>query len=649
MRVAICLAAATGLLLGGNFAQAQAEKFSLTMFHFNVQYVAGGLTGYPSGDGDNPDYDLDDEAVQDMIIVQSFEPILDLFSAHPDWKVTLEMQAYMVEIMEQRHPGILEKLKVLADAGQAEVVSFHWSDQLFLAYPARDMQVSHDIMEPIWERVGIQPSRVVFCQEGQFGVGMIPLGLPRGRSIYVLPKNLFRYQHQAEYETAAPLYNHGGADIVIGSRSFATPEVEVSWSFFDDGELLATGGHAPYFPTAFVVDMAAIAEYEQRLEDQVAAGFRIAAIADYVTWAKAEGLESRPLPPMLDGTWQPPSTDSMHRWMGASGLLDQVYGGERDNAVLTGNVAARHRIAAAENLVAFAQGQGLAEAGQYDQTLEGCWRDVLLAQVSDASGINPFVREVEYGLEHAAAAATCANQVIAELGPKLGGPFIGIDTGSGLVMVADDQPVELAQASEALFLEGAGFSVEAAGRELSMVWEKMGLEEGITRLTVTVSDPDAGQRELEVAFPLTLNGFRLTPGLTDADSELHSFEAFDLLEGRITLPVANGLIGLDDDLWLIKQTDRVHIGATFAPDSGRVRFVDQTLDPAAGDEWVFWFVRGTEEQALALAKRLNLTPVVWVETGVKPNRGCDCGTPAGPGLYGLIGLLLVMAWRRSAL
>ncbi|MCK7482832.1 MAG: hypothetical protein M0C28_41210 [Candidatus Moduliflexus flocculans] len=45
-------------------------------------------------------------------------------------------------------------------------------------------------MEPIWE-VGIQPAPVVFCQEGQFGEGMIAFGRPRGRTIFVLPKNLF--------------------------------------------------------------------------------------------------------------------------------------------------------------------------------------------------------------------------------------------------------------------------------------------------------------------------------------------------------------------------------------------------------------------------------------------------------------------------
>ena len=69
-------------------------KFALSMFHFNVQYVAGGL--------DDDEYgpfcaDLcegwDNERVEDWIIRETFLPVLDFYLAHPQWKVTFEMQA----------------------------------------------------------------------------------------------------------------------------------------------------------------------------------------------------------------------------------------------------------------------------------------------------------------------------------------------------------------------------------------------------------------------------------------------------------------------------------------------------------------------------------------------------------------------------
>jgi len=652
MVVGLCAGLATGM------AHAQPEKFSLSMFHFNVQYVAGGLEGYPSGDDDREVYDLNDAEVQDLIIVESFEPVLDLFLAHPEWKVTLEMQAYMVEIMLERHPGVLAKLEQLVTAGQAELVSFHWSDQLFLAYPRRDMAASHQLMDPVWEQAGLSPSPVVFCQEGQFGVGMLAFGAARGRRVFVLPKNLFRYQHLSDYDSAPPLYNRDGVDVIIGSRSFATDAVQVSWNFFDDGELLATGGAAPYIGKDFVADPAAVAEYEQELEALAAGGWRIATIGEFVDWAKANGIEPEPLPPVLDGTWQPPSTDSMHRWMGAAGLVDSAFGGERDNAVLSGNVRARHRIVAAETLVAHLEQQGELEPGSRDEQLAECWRDVLLAQVSDASGINPFVGEVRYGLDHAAAGQACAEALLAELAPQVGGPVVLIDTSSGEVGAIDDRPGELTSEAASPFSEAAGERIEAAGRPVDTRWEQVGGQADRWRLTVTIgppSEPGPGApRTATAAFPLALDGFYLTPGLVEDDAVFHPFSVFDFQEGRIALPVANGLIGLDDERWLIKETRHVHLAAIFEPGTGEVRFTDQTLPPDQGVEWVFWVVDGDEQTAVELADRLNLHPLLWWETGIETGRGCGCGA-GGPlaawplGLLVLLGLALRRRRPRSGL
>src|SRR4051812_39200200 len=82
-----------------------AGKFGLSLYHWNVQYVLGS------------------RETEDALVLQSFEPIVDLYLKHPTWKVTFEMQGYMVEVMAERHPGVLKKLKVLVDNGQVELVS----------------------------------------------------------------------------------------------------------------------------------------------------------------------------------------------------------------------------------------------------------------------------------------------------------------------------------------------------------------------------------------------------------------------------------------------------------------------------------------------------------------------------------------------
>jgi len=635
LAVALCLAALP--------AGAQ-EKFSLSMFHFNVQYVAGGLKGFPSGEDDNPTFDLDDAQVQDRIITESFEPVLDVFLAHPGWKVTLEMQAYMVEVMMERHPGVMTKLKQLLSNGQAELVSFHYSDQMFLAYPKLDLEKSHEIMDAVYQEAGVTPSPVVFCQEGQFGVGMAPFAQEHGRSILVLPKNLFRYQHLSEYDNHPPLYELDGVDIVLGSKSFSTSEVEVNWNFFDDGELLATGGSDPYMGLNFETIDTAVAEYEQQLTDLENQGFRIATIEEYVTWAKQNGLQQDPLPPMLDGTWQPPSTNSMRRWLGGSGLVDIGYACERDNLVLTRNVQARHWLEVAETLVTEAEAQDLIEAGSFDEALVGCWKDMLLAEVTDATGINPFINEINYGLSHASAARECADDLIMAVAPQIGGPFLQIDTRSGEVVKVDDLPSEATTPAEPLFAKTDGFEVNAAGRGTEVEWTNLLGQENIHKVTINAYEPGNHERNLEVVFPLKLDGFYLTPGLVEDEAFFHSFSEFEFQEGAISLPVANGLVGLDTDLWLIKQTSTVHIAATFLMD-GRVRFIDDTLDPEDGASWTFWILEGSEQDALELADRLNLHPVAYVETGVD-DRGCGCGGKTSGGLWGLV-FLLIFSGRRG--
>jgi hypothetical protein len=579
-----------------------------------------------------------------LIIVESFEPVLDIFLAHPSWKVTLEMQAYMVEVMMERHPGVMDKLKQLIATGQAELVSFHYSDQMFLAYPKLDMERSHEIMDAVYAEAGITPSPVVFCQEGQFGVGMAPFAQAHGRSILVLPKNLFRYQHLSEYDNHPPLYELDGVDIVLGSKSFATAEVEVDWNFFDDGELLATGGSDPYMGLNFKKIQTALDEYEQRLADLEAQGFRIATIQEYVDWAKQNGLQQDPLPPVLDGTWQPPSTNSMRRWLGGSGLVDMGYACERDNLVLTTNVLARHWLEVAETLVTEAEAQDLIEDGAYTEVLTGCWKDMLLAEVTDATGINPFINEINYGLSHAAAARDCADMIIMAIAPGFGGPFLQIDTRSGSVTQVDDLPSEATAPTDPFLSETDGFAVNAPGRTTQVEWAGVLGQETIHKVTITASEPDNHQRTLEVVFPLNLDGFYLTPGLIEDDAFFHPMTEFEFQEGAISLPVANGLVGLDTDLWLIKQTSSVHIAATFLMD-GKVRFVDDTLDPEDGASWTFWILEGSKQDALDLANRLNLHPVAYVETGVS-DRGCGCGGKTSGGLWGLA-LLLIFSGRRG--
>ena len=204
LRIALALSAAVALTAPGT-ADAASQKFALSMMHFNIQYVAGGLFGFfPTPD---PVIDLDAEQVEDSIVRESFEPVLDLFLAHPTWGANMELQGYMLDVMAARHTDVLDKLRTLAKAGRIEVVSFHYSDQIFLAYPREDWERSVTLDQATFAKHDIPLGKAVFCQEGQAGVGTAAAMAAHGYETLVFPKNLFTYQHgDAE---RAPLYHWG--------------------------------------------------------------------------------------------------------------------------------------------------------------------------------------------------------------------------------------------------------------------------------------------------------------------------------------------------------------------------------------------------------------------------------------------------------
>src|SRR5688572_16215954 len=178
----IAAAVATGiaLLACAESVAAEERKFALGMFHFNVQYVAGGVIGFGG-----PSSERSESQIEDLIVTESLEPVLDLFLAHPTWGQDIEMQGYMLEVIAKRHPGVLDKLKKLVLSGQIDVDSFHYSDQLFIAYPPVDWERSQTLNDDVFARYGVKRGTSVFCQEGQAGLGLAAPMKAHGYSLLV--------------------------------------------------------------------------------------------------------------------------------------------------------------------------------------------------------------------------------------------------------------------------------------------------------------------------------------------------------------------------------------------------------------------------------------------------------------------------------
>jgi hypothetical protein len=608
-------------------------RWALSMFHFNVQYVAGGLEGFAeialNAPAAAPQTDLTEAEVEDAIITESFAPLIDILDRNPELALTLELQGYMVDLIRERHPALLTRMRRLANNGQLELASIHWSDQFFLAWGRQDMNESWARTQASFAAADLPLGRAVFTQEGQFGEGFAQwLHLKRPDSVMVMARNL-----QGFYQNGLPdqpLWSVGEQEVVL-PRGFTDERIEKTFVFFDDGELLATGDLNPYVGRSFVRMEGFVRNFERKLQCLHQNGYRVGRVSDYVDAAKAQGVEAQPMPPFLDGTWQPRSTTGPLRWLGGAG--DAWPHHERDNLVLTTCATARHQVLALDTAVEFL---GDAATPADRAALDTAWKELLWGQVSDARGVNPWWGEVLYGLEHCGNGGQAAADALESLRVRRQAGALIIDTDQRTVADAqtapDPAPWFAAQAPLALTI------VHDGGRQVDVDWQSQDAEstpDSVYRARVTWNAVVGSQAEFDACltdddtdgpwdcdlrriepvvlqFPRAPGAVIYRPALGDAVVEYNESQ-FDLepaaLEEGIWSVAADGLVGVEGG-YVVKRTTTVHLGVGWRPGQPVVEFRDETLQPRFADTWEFFFTQD-RETALALARE-NIAPTVIV-------------------------------------
>ncbi len=606
-------------------------RWSLSMFHYNVQYVAGGTEGFSAvtlGPGGGDVLDQTEAEVEDQIIRESLVPLLGVLERNPELALTFEMQGYMVDVIAERHPRTLTRMRDLAEAGQLELASIHWSDQFFLAFGTEDMDESWLRTQQSFADADLPLSPVVFAQEGQFGEGFAGwLAEKRPDSIAVMARNLQGFFQNSL--TDQPLFNVNGQDVVL-PRGISNELVERHFNFFDDGELLATNDMNPYFGDLFTYDPPSVGRYEHRLKCLAENGYRVGTIADYADAVRDSDFEAPDMPPFLDGTWQPRSTTGPLRWMGGGGQIWRAQ--ERDNLVLTTCVSARHQVL---GLQIVADDVGDDASSDLRDSLDSAWRHLLWGEVSDARGVNPWWGEVQYGLSHCAEAFDLAREGLLTEIERREIEGLLIDTAEGVVTEGLFHPEPLTRTPVDPPVEVS--FVASGDREPTISWVQIGeLEDGLFELEVTWP-PIEGEVErfesclarsddlewacsldpkpIAIQIPREPGLIAYVPALSEAlvrydesDFDLQP-EAYD---DGVWSTAANGLVGLGE-AFLIKDVTQVHLAIGWPPGEGQndvIEIRDETLQGWIDETWRFWYT-SDESTALGLARR-NLNPTLNV-------------------------------------
>lgn len=584
--------------------QSAHPKLAVAVYHFNIQYVAGGLKGFPDGSYVQK-YDLNEAEVEDRIVLQGLLPVLDLFLAHPTFKADIELQAYMVEIIALRHPEVLAKMRTLALRGQIDFDSFHYSDQLYIAYPMQDQSVSLKLTRDIFARVGLPLGRSIFTQEGQFAVGQLPLAKALAYEVSILPKNLFKYQFGDTMAQEAVFYEDADSQdhaVLLGGQSWSGVDgngepMEVRWTFMDDGEIAFSEDRLnPYFGLDYVVDPAEIAAHVDRLSQMEAEGYVHVTVAEAVRAMRARGVTPKPLPPVLDGTWQPKDTGNVYRWMGGPGLFrTQESDGDTLAAVWRGREAAvdltrRLPRDASESL----------QAG-----LLATWREVLLSQVSDSTGWNPFVNEIRYARDRAALAEATARDVL---------------LCSGLEPAAE--PPSFSCRGTTKDLEALGATLMAPARAVQVGVSECEAPQGGTLYRIVLdaekvaevdeifdpSEQASLEREVGLSFVWQGSPFSLMQGMDSAPVRTHDINDYSF--EWIGIPLPGGLISLGSDRWVVQSHRHGRVAAVIGTSTDtrdRLSFRDETVPRSAKTSRRFYVLEGADAaQAEALSREVNL-------------------------------------------
>lgn len=562
----------------------RAEKVALSLFHYNLQYVAGKTR------------------VEKKIITESLDPILDLYLRHPDWGADIEMQGYMIEEVSAKYPDIFKKLKTLVDRKQIDLVCFHYSDQLFIAYPRKDMEWSEKINQDIFEKSSITRSGVVFTQEGQFGEGMLSFMKTHSYSTAVISSNLFKYFHKDADGHFYPYYEKFGTTVIPSAGltyEDKNVKLQTTWAEFGDAELVATG-MSPY-EANFAYKPEVLKDFEDKLMKLEVEGYRLAKISDYVKLLKSLKIKSQPLPPVPDGTWQPKDTDNVLRWMG-----EHKTTAERDVLVLSMNVQSRFDLLAAEALLNFAKKKSkLSKEINRDlnDKLYAAWKEQLLAEVSDATGWTPSPGEVKYSIEHALKAREYAEEIIGTVKKELSYPFILVDTKTGgIKKEAGLPPDDNISGDIKLPLE---FEIKA--NDVGYRVQTMKVSDKEYRLKLFMKKQKPGGT-LTLSFPAGKDTLVYSPALMEDKLVEYPFSAFTLDDTY--LPLSNGIIGLSDGIFLVKHNDSNHTAVKIDFINRKIEIMN--LNPLPDEEaWTFTILFDAKQKALDKANKINVTPTLF--------------------------------------
>jgi hypothetical protein len=570
MKKAVLLILINLVVVSGVFSQKR-QKYAISMFHFNLQYVAG------------------DYKIENRILKESFYPALKFFEKHPYIKADFEIQGYGIEVLAEEYPQMFKLFKKLINRGQIELVIAHYSDQFFIAYPALDLQKSIEISDQILKKYGLKRSRVFFGQEIQW-TPAYPYVLKGEYDLVVNSSDPHSYYRGETEPLVRVKYGEDEILYLTGAGKKNLKNLDWTFAFLDDGEVFNSLDYRSDFYRVPEQEKKSIDKYMKLKKE----GYKFVTMSELANIMKNDPDYTIPDYPFVpEGTWNM-SVCGPFMWMGR-----QRSGVETDGITRALSYEVRGKVLAAEELVkkAKAEGQNTAEL---DSMLHDAWIHLLLSEVSDASGWTPWLIEVQYTANEVAKVETLLGKIFKGLKNNVlaDGKTLFVNTGTHEIKEVSEVPE--------VNLEDSYLPIQFSVRADSYTAKVKRVQDGLFRLDIEALRPEDGG--VEISFNTAEDGLWYSAG---AGEEI-AVEIPTDLKHDPAFTLSNGFINLGTGYNLIKDCSVEHIAATWRQKEKKLVFREELNPKNPKMNMRFYILKGSVDQGLKFGNALNTWPSYYI-------------------------------------
>ncbi len=569
------------------------RKVALGLFHFNVQYVAGNLRLYH------------------RYCTEAVLPFLEQIAEHPTLRVSFEMSGSGLEFLARHYASYIALLHDLIEKRQIELISSTYAPTLWIAFPGRDLLKSIDHNQRVLSQLGLQNADIFFAQESFFGSGLKKIA--NKFSIALCKDEYVAFYHGNT--NVNPAYKIGPLTVLVGSNHLMNDIAEqlsgdmankrasglwgftrrrleerkdalsgvctnarkgtrdgLSWYWYHMGS-----GHHFASPTAPDEDVFECntdwMRYNLRNLSMIAEkGYAFTHIGEFASFQQATRLADFPV--VIEGSWNTERSAGGFTWMGNQSMPWQNSNGNL-------GLAWRSRLALRTCEVALEKLPGIDATGVAEK-LEPLWRQQIIAESSDPLGWRPLPEEVMYGSYAAEQALQAAQQLKAQLRLFSSGSLIQFE--SALEPIAD--------------LSVPPIDIEVVGEEPFVSWQ---LSNSGGYLLQVVARSSAGA--IVVRFPRKSNVIWYCP--TGLETEPLRINIDTLVPSRLCFPLSNGLIGVEDDIAIIRVNRSGQVAAVIDKAAPSIAFMVLGAGARQCVQWKFLILRCTALEAVVVANTVN--------------------------------------------